>query len=127
MEAAPSPSPSTHFRLLKSMRPTSRDRRGMNRSFTRELTMALKAVAIITPTAMSMTLPLKANFLKSSHSFFMGHRSPAFRDVLLESTAYFHIIEALFPAVKAAAGGLSHRFNPNVFDCLIDSPGRKSV
>ena len=46
--------------------------RGMKISFTRLLTMALNAVAMITPIAMSMTLPFRANFLNSSINFFIS-------------------------------------------------------
>ena len=43
----------------------------MNRSLTTELTMAVKALPMITPTARSMTLPLNANSLNSFQSFIL--------------------------------------------------------
>ena len=47
------------------------DNTGMIISYTRDVTTAVIAVPKMTPTAMSMTLPLNANSLNSFHSFFM--------------------------------------------------------
>ena len=47
------------------------DNTGIIMSCTRDVTTAVIAVPKITPTAISMKLPLNANYLNSFHSFFM--------------------------------------------------------
>src|SRR5262249_26208471 len=75
------------------IRPTS----GMMMSSTSDLIMAPKAAPMITPTARSTTLPLKANFRNSSHSdhaFLVAASSPTALTVsIVSSTPGHHLTD----------------------------------
>ncbi|CDB43265.1 uncharacterized protein BN556_00769 [Firmicutes bacterium CAG:240] len=57
---------------LISRVPNSQLMNGMNRSFTREVVIFPKAVATMTPTAISSTLPRMINSLNSDRNFFIS-------------------------------------------------------
>ena len=65
MPAASSAGRMTYFRELKSMPPKSAPMTGMKMSFTREVTILVKVLPMMTPTAMSITLPRMMNSLNS--------------------------------------------------------------
>ena len=56
---------------VRSMSPISQPMSGMNTSPTRLVVILPKAVAMMTPMAMSMTLPREMNSLNSAMNFFM--------------------------------------------------------
>jgi hypothetical protein len=58
-----------YFRSVKSTQPKTIPISGVIMSATSEETILPKAVQITTATAKSITLPFKANFLKSSTNF----------------------------------------------------------
>ena len=65
MPAASSAARTTYFRVLKSMPPKRAPMTGMSRSFTRDWTMAVNALPMMMPTAISITLPRVMNSLNS--------------------------------------------------------------
>src|SRR5699024_5421597 len=60
----------TYLRPVKSMPPKRMPMTGMTTSLTRELTMAVNAPPMMTPTARSMTLPREMNCLNSAQKLF---------------------------------------------------------
>src|SRR5262249_32155275 len=90
---------------------------GMMTLSTSDLMMVPKAAPMMTPTARSMTLPLKAKFLNSSNrlkAFFLGSRAARFLSgsITLPSTAggwgllllLFHFVHDPGPGGVAADG-----------------------
>ncbi|CKG22296.1 Uncharacterised protein [Streptococcus pneumoniae] len=59
--------PNVIFKSVKSTPPNTIPSNGVMISFTKELTILPNAAPITTPTAKSITFPLKANFLNSFH------------------------------------------------------------
>ena len=56
-------------RELKSIPPMMSPMRGVRISLTRDVTIAVKALPMMIPTAMSTTFPFRAKALNSSKSF----------------------------------------------------------
>ena len=65
------PARKTSSSPVRSILPMARLMRGVIISFTRDVTILPKALPMITPTAMSTTLPFMANALKSLKNFFI--------------------------------------------------------
>jgi len=57
-------------RSVKFTRPSSSPKGGVKMSLTSDVTMSLKAMPKMRPTARSRTFPRKTNFLNSFHRFF---------------------------------------------------------
>ena len=73
----------TMLSSLRSTSPMIQPMKGMNTSFTSEVVIFPKAVAMITPTAISRTLPFAIKVLNSSINFFNVFKSFLFMNQCL--------------------------------------------
>ena len=95
---------STIFSCPRSTPPMSRPISGMNTSFTREVVILPNAVPMITPTAISMTLPRMANSLNSAKNFFMCKSS--YTKSIITDNYYDTLSVQRYQALLAAHVGL---------------------